>query len=184
MNKCEKIEEMLVDRSDGLLNEKDKAIVQEHLTGCASCRETLEYLNDSLGAMQTIWQDTLVQPQTFTPRGYIKRIIAAAALIAIAAGLWQAMPKPVTSNTGETKQIVLTAAQEKQLMEELELDLRRAESASRMMSMAEINARDPYMRKFAIDKYEFVIRNFPELEQAKTAKVKLAKLLNNKQKEI
>jgi uncharacterized protein YhaN len=75
---CKQIEELLVDFTDGVLDESDEKLVKRHLDGCQDCRQTVKALEESLSMAQVIWDDNLDKPATKRHRHTLRYIQIAA----------------------------------------------------------------------------------------------------------
>ena len=163
--KCEKIAESLVDFSDGELPAAESALVAEHLTGCASCREELDALRRSLDAAQILWRDAETrldaagEPRT-RPGSARRRtaLIAASVLLLLSGGfLWKAAmrqddsvaPEPTTSTLAE-----------------IERQIHLAAIPVQMLGAANFLAEQAGGQEIACERYEYIAATYPDSHAA------------------
>jgi hypothetical protein len=166
---CKQIEELLVDFTDGVLNETDAAIVKQHLEDCTDCTDTVKALEESLAMAQVIFNDNLTEPAKKHPRP-ISRYVQIAAGILFVAGLFFAnynKQQNVTPPTNTARASALPT------MREIELQIEWEGIAARVLARAELIKQNPdrvtNSAEYLQNEYRHIVRMYPETATAKKA---------------
>lgn len=168
--------ERLVDFVDGTLPPAEAAIVQDHLTNCAACRNTEASLRRSLRATRFIWEDAARDLESAGPvvRFSKRRWIVKLAGIGVAAGLitwlalmWHATPPDQPSP-------VATATNSSSLTEsEIRLTTARAGMAMQLLVAADLLREYPEGTDLACERYRYVASAYADTEAAEEAEDRL-----------
>jgi hypothetical protein len=165
---CEKIEEILVDYTDGRLSPGDSSKVAEHLEKCENCRKMLEALQKSLKFAEIIWADGLTETKEIrTPiHGKMREIpwpkyAAAAAgilLLLTTSILWRALIRPVEKEIN---------------FADIERSITEAGNAARLLAATELLAEYPDAQSIVKEQYHYIVETYPETSAANKAKLKI-----------
>ena len=166
-------DERLAAFCEGQSNEAERNRVQRHLERCPVCRETVAALTQSMDQLRDHWQR---QEEAWRQRhggfktpgsGMPRRWIAAAAagvLVASGLGIW--WPRPGVPVTEERFDPTV-----------LKRELDRAAVAAQLLAAADLLARQPGGRPYAVKRYQYVIRQFPDRRERDLAQDRLHTLL-------
>ena len=165
---CEKIEEILVDYTDGQLPPDKSNQVAEHLESCEHCRQILEALQKSLALSGVIWDDGLAETKEIRILipGKIRNIpwtryaAAAAGIILLlsASVVWQTLMKPADKEIN---------------FAEIERSITEAGTAARLLAATELLAEYPEAQSIVKKQYNYIIETYPETSAADKAKLKI-----------
>lgn len=84
--KCEVIQDLLPSYIDGLTSEESNKLIEEHLAGCAVCREHLHAMNEEVAAPSVAENQKEIRPFRKLKRQMRKRILMAAGIAALICG--------------------------------------------------------------------------------------------------
>ncbi|MCP4607877.1 MAG: hypothetical protein GY845_04085 [Planctomycetes bacterium] len=165
---CEKIEEMLVDYTDGQLSLDESNQVAEHLERCKHCRKILEALNKSLALAGVIWEDGLTEtkdiriliPGKLRKIPWTRYAAAAAGIILLltTSVVWQTLTKPAHKEIN---------------FAEIERSITEAGTAARLLAATELLAEYPDAQTIVKEQYHYIVETYPETSAADTAKLKI-----------
>jgi hypothetical protein len=162
---CEEIFELLVDYTDGNLSPQESAEISEHLEKCAICQKNLKALEKSLKITRFIWEDALKEnePVDITVSKKASKFqwvkySAVAATILLTLGII-AFLKPFN----KTAEPELTLTEIKQQIDD-------EGNSARLLTAADIIAKNPETKEIAANQYNFIIKMYPKTESAKIAK--------------
>ena len=165
---CEKIEEMLVDYTDGQLSPDDSNKVAEHLEKCDHCRKIFEALQRSLELACVIWEDGLKETEEIhVPLPLKRRKIHWTKYVAAAAGiilllttsiLWRALIRP---------------SQKEINFADIERRITEAGTAARLLAATELLTEYPDAQSIVKDQYRYIVETYPETSAANEAKLKI-----------
>lgn len=164
-DECEKIAESLGEFSDGELPAVESALLTEHLTGCASCREELDALRRSLDAAQILWRDAETEltaagePQTRS--GSTRRrtaLIAASVLLLASGGL---LGKAATRQDDS-----ISPASKAPSLAEIERQIHLAAIPVQMLGAANFLAEQAGGQEIACQRYAYIAATYPDSHAA------------------
>jgi predicted anti-sigma-YlaC factor YlaD len=165
---CRKIEEMLVDYTDGQLSPDDSSKVAEHLAQCEACRKVLEALRKSLDLAGVVWTDGLSETETIRiptlrkvrklSRYHYAAIAASILLVVTASIVWRALMKP------EPTEVTFA---------EIERQITESASAARLLAATELLAEVPDVQPIVDQQYRYIVETYPETTAANKAKSKM-----------
>ena len=166
---CKQIEEVLVDFTDGVLNETNAATVKQHLEDCTDCTDTAAALKESLSMVQVIFNDNLTE-HTVKRRSHFGRYIQIAAGILFVAGLFFAnynKQEDVAPPTNTARASALPT------MKQIELQIEWEGIAARVLARAELIKQNPdrvsNSAEFLQNEYRHIVKMYPETATAKKA---------------
>ena len=170
---CKEIADLLVDYSDGQLPEEKSQIVERHLEKCHGCRKYLTDLQQSLGIVQGIWQESLAEIESVevsvsakTRWNTWRKYAAIAAGLLIAVGIVSvAMQKTLQHPTD-----VLTA-------EQVERKISNSASAVRLLATADLLSEYDGVKDTLSKLYEHIIATYPDTSAAMEAKTRIKSLM-------
>lgn len=170
---CHEINEKLIEYVDGELPEHQTACVEDHLKQCESCRSLVAALERSLELAMMIWQEgetsaLLSKKPAMRTRQPIPRVAALAATVLIVLGasvIWWALTRQYQP---EGERITL---------DEINLRLQRTAVAAQDFAVAEMFAQQPGSEDIARDRYVYVIENYPDMEVAEQAQLRIKTIL-------
>ncbi|RKY07123.1 MAG: hypothetical protein DRP56_06290 [Planctomycetota bacterium] len=167
---CNEITELLVDYADEELSSVEANIVQEHVSECKQCRNTLDALRRSIGIANVIWEDGLSEISSFEipvdrkvkKNSWIKyAAIAASVLIAISSlMMWIPNTQP------QAKEAAVA-------MSEIEQRITDAGNAAQLFASAELLTEYSRCQSIVRKQYNYIIERYPETMSAGYAKLKI-----------
>ena len=168
---CEKIEEMLVDYSDGQLSPSDSNDVAEHLKKCEHCRKILEALDKSIELAGIIWEDGLSKtkeirapiPSKHSKIPWLRYAAAAAGIILLISTsiIRRALLKPARHSEKEIN------------FADIERRINNAGNAARLLAATELLVEYPDSQSIVKEQYRYIVETYPETSAAKEAKLKI-----------
>jgi anti-sigma factor RsiW len=172
-NECKEIAELLVDYSDGRLDEDQSQIVERHLKKCHNCRKYLGDLQQSLDIVTGIWQENLAEIENVEislpvkVRRYTNRKYAAiAAGFLIAAGIFS-----VTMQQNRQRPA------DKMTAEQVERKISESASAIRLLATADLLIEYEGARDILNKLYANIIATYPDTSAAMEAKTRIKSLM-------
>lgn len=171
---CQWADDQLVDYSDGALSEEQRCLVDEHVSGCASCRRQLELLEESLQLAQQFWTEAASEPTLSSdrigqPKHRLALLVSVAAGIAILASVfWFAQPNPgapdVASDSKNKSNVLID---DKEQAAELNMTdivalLRNESRAARLAVSAELLAGSPSLEQSTKRADSYIATNFAD----------------------
>ena len=169
-NKCEDIQKMLVNYSDGLLPKEESGLVSQHLENCENCRKLLKALNRSLELSSIIWENNLreiknikIQEPTNIKKTHWLRYasIAASILIVVTTGiLWRSLNQPQKSGVQLT-------------FEEIEKNINDSANAARLLAATQLLEDYPDYKELVENQYQYIAKQYPNTAVAKNINLKI-----------
>ena len=178
MEKCPDIPiEKLIEYCDGELSPNEANMISEHISECQICRTNIEALQNSIKAVQDIWQsdeNKWINLHSFhKPKLHkrsFKRIASIAASIIIICGasfLWLQHK----SNEPENGNHPLSS------FAEIKMEAEHAAFAAQLLAVGDMYAAQAGAEKYAIERYNDIIESYPSSPQSEKAILRLQKLL-------
>ena len=173
--------ETLVAYADGELPPSETEQITKHIARCENCQTILSALQRSLQVTQVIWQtDEAKWPKKHSfkkpilNRWLIKRLAAVAASILLVFGV--GVMRRLLYRPSEQIRPIRPEPMANEI-DKIEIQVHRAAVAAQMLAVADMLAAQPGGEQFAVKRYDYVIKSFPERNESKLAKLRLQELL-------
>ena len=170
---CKEIGDLLVDYSDGQLDEERSQMVERHLKKCHNCRKYLADLQQSLDVVKGIWQENLAEIENVEISLPVKvrqktnwKYAAIAAGLLIVAGIFSVAMR----QNHQPPAYAITA-------EQVEREITESASALRLLATADL-LREYEGAKDILNKlYKNIIATYPDTSAAMEAKTRIKSLM-------
>jgi len=188
-DKCEYIQDMLVEYADGELSADKEQSVRQHLAQCENCQAELKRLEDSLELARSVWNEQMQETKTTRSRStkWVKYGIpaAAAVLMVTALMIWQRGRMDKSTNVGRTGNAVQTGqvatgddvdepTAYSQMIRQMSREevlrfAKRAGEAARMLAAAEQLRQFDDVDEMIRNQYLYITENYPRTKAAQKA---------------